>query len=66
MKANEYLVLERCVADGIEAGLNRAHKYTDTPNREVIQSEIYVAVLREICDYFNFDLTQNDDDSGTI
>ena len=66
MKANEYNVLERCVSEGVERGLTRAYKHTDTPDKWVIQNNIYQAVLQEITEYFDFDLTQKYDDTGNF
>ena len=66
MKANEYNILDRCISEGVELGLNRAYKHTETPDRRVIHNHIYNAVLHEILEYFNLeDVTQNDDYNGS-
>ena len=59
MKANEYNVLERCVSEGVELGLARAYKHTESPDKWVIQNSVYSAVLNEILVYFNIE--GNDD-----
>lgn len=55
MKAKEYLLLARCVEDGIQYGINRAHKHTESPTREHLVREIENAVMNEICTWFNFE-----------
>lgn len=54
MRANEYLILEECVARGIQLGLARAHKHNDNPTPGQIQQAVEVAVLSEIAEYFFF------------
>lgn len=55
MKPKIRAVLARCIETGILRGINRAHKHTETPPREVIQGEIEAAIWMEIDDYFDFD-----------
>jgi hypothetical protein len=55
MQVKEYSVLVDCVERGITHGMNRAHKYSDTPTRAYIEEQIADAVMLEICEYFNFD-----------
>ena len=55
MKAKEYLLLSKCVEDGIQYGINRAHKHTDTPTREHLEREIENAVMNEMCSWFEFE-----------
>lgn len=59
MKANEYNILERCISEGVAIGLSRAYKYTETPDRWVIENNVYQAVLHEILVYFNLDNNEN-------
>ena len=55
MKAKEYLMLERCVDDGIQSGLNRAYEVSDTPSLVLMREKILNEVMLEICEWFNFD-----------
>ena len=55
MKAKEYLLLSKCVEDGIQYGINRAHKHTDAPTQEHLAREIENAVMNEICSWFEFE-----------
>ena len=54
MKAKEYILLGKCVEDGIQYGINRAHKHTDAPTREHLSREIENAIMNEICAWFDF------------
>ena len=62
MKAKEYFLLERCIEDGIQRGINRAHKYLDDnqlPTREHLQRYIQESVMLEICEWFDFEKVDN-------
>lgn len=54
MKAKEYLVLERCVLDGIQHGFNRAYEASDTPSLALMREKILNEVMLEISEWFNF------------
>lgn len=62
MKAKEYILVERCVEDGIMRGLNRAYKYSadEIPTREQIQRYVQECVLNEIAEWFVFEEIKND------
>ena len=51
MKADWYFLIERALEEGIEKGWNRAHKHTDTPDMEIIKSEIVAAQINNLCDF---------------
>ena len=55
MKVKEYTVLVDCIERGIEYGMNRAFKHSETPTRAYIGEQIADAVLLEISEYFTFD-----------
>jgi hypothetical protein len=55
MKPKLRAILERCIAEGLETGYNRAHKHTNTPTRAVMLDEMEQAVWHEIDTYFTFD-----------
>lgn len=55
MKPKLLRILEDCIADGIGHGFTRAHKHTDTPDRSVIESQIYDAIFLQIHEYFDFE-----------
>ena len=48
MKFKERTIWDRWIADGIERGLNRAYKHTDTPDRETIAETIGRYIWLEI------------------
>jgi hypothetical protein len=55
MRANEYLVLEMAIEQGVDLGFNRAHKHTDQPTPEQIKDAIHHAVLNEVCEWFTLE-----------
>ena len=55
MKVKEYTVLNDCVERGVISGMARAHKHTDTPTAETMRDQVIIAVINEICEYFDFD-----------
>ena len=55
LKVNTYAVLEECIEMGINGGWNKAHKYTDKPNKEYIKEQILHYIMLEICEKFKFD-----------
>lgn len=61
MKAREYNLIAKCVEDGIMLGWNRAHKHTDNPDPDTIRDAIEVAVLNEMCEWFDFDEGNNNE-----
>jgi hypothetical protein len=54
MQVKEYTVLTDCVERGVDYGMTRAYKHTDTPTTEYIKNQIVDAVLLEISEYFTF------------
>jgi hypothetical protein len=55
MKAREYNLIAQCVENGVMLGWNRAHKHDENPDSETICNAIEVAVLSEICEWFDFE-----------
>lgn len=49
-----YDVLRRAVEEGVGYGYQRAHKYTDTPDEEIVRDRMVEAVMGCICDVFEF------------
>lgn len=45
MMIDTYKVISRAVEEGVKYGWNRAHKHTDAPTPDHIQSEIESAVM---------------------
>ena len=60
MKPKEYNLIVRCVENGIEIGWNRAHKHVENPDPQHIRDQIEIAVINEICEWFDFE--DNTDD----
>jgi hypothetical protein len=63
MKAKEYHLIAKCVETGIMFGWNRAHKHTDEPDPETIRNAIEVAVMNEICEWFDFEDSYKDENT---
>lgn len=56
MKPNTYKLLDQCVQDGIELGVNRAYKHSDgMPTKDTLLNEIQASVMQEICEWFDFE-----------
>jgi hypothetical protein len=65
MKAKEYILLERCVEDGVMRGFNRAYKYAgpdEIPSRDHLQRCIQESVMLEISEWFDFSDKENNND----
>ena len=58
MKPNLRRILGLCLSEGISYGFTRAHKHTDTPDRSVIETSIYDAVMLQIDEFFDFEETE--------
>ena len=55
MKVKTYSVIDRAVAEGVNYGWNRAHKHTNSPSADEIKQQMMMAVMQEICEWFDFD-----------
>jgi hypothetical protein len=58
MKVKIYQLIERIVEEGIEAGYERAHKHTDTPNAETIKQCVQEYIMNGFDEHFEFDLEE--------
>ena len=56
IKINAYKVLELAVDTGVESGWNMAHKYTASPEDEVIKNRIRDEIMNELCEWLTFDI----------
>ena len=54
IRVRSYVVLERAIEEGFEAGFNRAYKYTEHPTREDFRREITNAIMLNIDEVFSF------------
>lgn len=54
MRVRTYVVLERAIEEGFDAGFSRAYKYTDQPSREDFRREIMNAIMLNIDEIFSF------------
>ena len=63
MKAKEYNLIAQCVEDGVMLGWKRAYKYAITPDPEAIRNTIEMAVLNEICEWFDFEEVKTNDNN---
>jgi len=59
MKAKDHYVLEMCIKDGINIGWARAHKYTETPDENLIKQEIETEISNMV--YMWFDMGEKND-----
>ena len=61
MKVKTYAVIDRAVIDGVNYGWNRAHKHTNSPSEDEIKQQMMMAVMQEICEWFDFEPEQKAD-----
>jgi len=54
MKPNYYQIIKECVETGTRHGVSRAHKHTDDPPYDVIETCVQDAIMCEITSKFNF------------
>lgn len=57
-----YNLYERAVEEGVSYGLNRAHKHTDAPTREQLETEIIRAVMGSLDEILVWDDLNGDVD----
>ena len=55
MRIKMYPLIVRLVEEGIDAGWNRAHKHTDTPDEERIKNCIEYYIMSGFDETFEFD-----------
>ena len=55
MKQRIRQILERAIDEGISYGYHRAHKYTDTPDENLLSERINYGIWLEIDSIFAFD-----------
>lgn len=61
MKANEYLVMNQAVEEGVAYGWMRAHKHVENPTEDQIKDAIVEGVMSTICQWFMFDRDWGDE-----
>jgi hypothetical protein len=54
MRIKIYQLIEQIVQTGTEAGYDRAHKHTDTPNESTIKQCIEQYIMQGFDEYFEF------------
>ena len=55
MKVKIYKLIEQIVEQGTDAGWNRAHKHTDTPDKYTIKNCIAEYIMNGFDETFEFD-----------
>lgn len=55
MKVFTFKLLSRCIEEGIERGIRRAHKHNDNPSENTLVIEIQNAIELELFEWFKFD-----------
>lgn len=58
MKPKTYELLARCIEDGVSRGYKRAFKYIDAPTPDHVENAVYEAVMSEISEWFDFEVTE--------
>jgi hypothetical protein len=48
MKPSTYNIVRDCVGNSIRYGSRRAHKHTDEPSEDLLESEIYSAIVKAL------------------
>ena len=54
MTPKTYPLLLMCIENGIQLGINRAHKHTDTPSVDELHQQIEASIMTEIHEWFDF------------
>lgn len=54
MKVREFKAIEQAIHVGVGLGWARAHKHMDDPGEDAIKDAIALAVMNEICGWFDF------------
>lgn len=58
LKPKTYQILNDCIERGLQHGLNKTIKHSDDVSNideELLLSNQNVAIMNEICEYFNFE-----------
>ena len=55
VRVDTYRVISEAVERGVAYGVQRAHKYTDSPSEEQIEDQVEQAVMVELCEVLRFD-----------
>jgi hypothetical protein len=55
-----YNIVRDCVESGIRYGIRRAHKHTDEPSEDLLESEIHSAIMMELDEKFEFEVPRLD------
>ena len=55
VRVDIYGLIADAVDSGLESGWNRAHKHTDTPEKQAIWEEQSRYIMNSICEYIRFD-----------
>jgi len=59
MRVKIYQLIQKIVEVGTEAGYNRAHKHTDTPDAELIKYHIQEYIMNGFDENFTFGFDEN-------
>lgn len=54
MKIRWYDLFDTLIDRGLSAGWQRAHKYTDKPDKDEILLAQHSAIMLELCEYIDF------------
>lgn len=60
MKPNYYQIIKECVETGCRHGVSRAHKHTDDPPYDVIETCVQDAIMLELTTKFTFTLSEDE------
>lgn len=55
MRLRAYNIVSDAIERGIHRGYRRAYKYVDDPGEDAIKTEVFNAVMGELCDIIDWD-----------
>lgn len=55
IELNKYKIIQKEVEQQVEYGYNRAHKHSDTPDKDFIIDQIVYAVMLGLSEIINFE-----------
>jgi hypothetical protein len=58
MRPKYYQIIHECVEAGCRYGVSRAHKHTDDPSYDVIETCVIDAIMMELNNKFSFTQTE--------
>jgi hypothetical protein len=54
LKPKTYDIVAEAVEQGIDWGIRRAHKHTDTPDMDTVRGHIHDNIMSQLCEVIDF------------